>query len=171
MTISITVLLAGIGLLVSASRVPAITIVREGHAEAVIVVPEGDKGVGAAELQGYVEKVSGAKLEMVSEDRLREAKRGSRVYVGPCLAASRVVDVSGLQPEGFVIKTDGEDLFIVGRDSTDKGMEVSGTFYGVCEFLERYLGVRWLMEGPVGEVVPKRATIDTTLADTRGNGI
>jgi hypothetical protein len=82
-----------------------------------------------------------------------------------------VVDVRGLQPEGFVIKTDGEDLFIVGRDSTDKGMEVSGTFYGVCEFLERYLGVRWLMEGPVGEVVPKRATIDTTLADTRGNGI
>jgi hypothetical protein len=65
MTISITVVLAGIGLLVSASRVPAITIVREGHAEAVIVVPEGDKGVGAAELRGYVEKVSGAKLKGV----------------------------------------------------------------------------------------------------------
>jgi Domain of unknown function (DUF4838) len=167
MTTSITVLLAGIGLLASASRVPAITIVHEGHAEAVIVVPVGDKGVGAAELQGYVQKVSGAKLEIVGEDKLREAKRGSRVYVGPCLAASRVVNVRGLQPEGFVIKTDGEDLFIVGRDSTEQGMEVSGTFYGVCEFLERYLGVRWLMEGPVGEVVPKRATIEITLADIR----
>jgi hypothetical protein len=46
-------------------------------------------------------------------------------------------------------------------------MEVSGTFYGVCEFLERYLGVRWLMEGPVGEVAPKCSTIEITSADIR----
>ena len=78
-----------------------------------------------------------------------------------------MVDIKGLQPEGFVIKTDGDDLFIVGRDATDTGLQVAGTFYGVCEFLERYLGVRWLMEGPVGEVAPKRATIQIVSADIR----
>ena len=78
-----------------------------------------------------------------------------------------MVDLKGLQPEGFVIKTDGADIFIVGRDVTDTGMQVAGTFYGVCEFLERYLGVRWLMEGPLGEVAPRRATIEVASADIR----
>ena len=66
-----------------------------------------------------------------------------------------------------MIKTDGSDLFIVGRDATATGLKVAGTFYGVCEFLERYLGVRWLMPGPVGEVTPKQATIAIASADIR----
>jgi hypothetical protein len=167
MKTSIAVLTAGLGLLVLASNAQAITIVREGRAEAVIVIPAASKATGATDLQRYVEKVSGAKLEIVTEDKLGEVKRGARVFVGPCLAASRVVDIKGLQPEGFVIKTDGEDLFIVGRDATDTGMQVAGTFYGVCEFLERYAGVRWLMEGPLGEVTPKQATIEVPAADIR----
>jgi hypothetical protein len=163
----ITVFTASFSLLVIASRAHAITIVRAGQAEAVIVVPAGSKAVEAADLQRYVEKVSGAKLEIVTEDKLGAAKKGARVFVGPCLAASPVVDIKGLQPEGFIIKTDGSDLFIVGRDATDTGMQVSGTFYGVCEFLERYLGVRWLMEGPLGEVAPKQATIEIGPVDLR----
>ena len=155
------------GLLVIASRAHAMTIVRAGHAEAVIVVPAGSKPAGASDLQNYVEKASGAKLEIVTEDKLGESKSRARVFVGPCLAATRVVDIKGLQPEGFVIKTDGDDLFIVGRDATETGMQVAGTFYGVCEFLERYLGVRWLMEGPLGEVVPKQGTIEIASADIR----
>ena len=59
----ITVLMAGLGLLVLAGRAEAITLVRAGRAEAVIVVPTGSKAAGAADLQRYVEKVSGAKLE------------------------------------------------------------------------------------------------------------
>jgi hypothetical protein len=167
MKTSIAVLTAGLGLLALASSLHAITIVREGRAEAVIVIPAGSKAAGAADLQRYVEKVSGAKLEIVTEDKLGQTRSGARVFVGPCLAASRVVDIKGLQPEGFVIKTEGEDLFIVGRDATDKGRQVAGTFYGVCEFLERYVGVRWLMEGPLGEVTPKQATIEVPSADIR----
>src|SRR5262249_19562470 len=96
-----------------------------------------------------------------------EATNSAHLFVGPCQAANRVVDLRKLQPEGFIIKTKGADLFIVGRDETDTGMPVAGTFYGVCEFLERYLGVRWLMEGPLGEVVPKRGTIEISSADVR----
>jgi hypothetical protein len=160
-------LIVSLTLLLITDRVQAITIVRDGKAEAFIVVPQGSAATGAADLQKYVEKVSGAKLEIVTEDKLESAKHGSRIFVGPCLAASRVVDLQKLQPEGFVIKTDGNDLFIVGRDSTDTDMPVAGTFYGVCEFLERYAGVRWLMEGPLGEVTPRRATIEVAAADIR----
>src|SRR5437660_102145 len=126
------------GLLVIASHAHAITIVRAGQAQAVIVVPAGSRPAGAADLQKYVEKVSGAKLGIVTEDKLGQANSGAHLFVGPCLAASRVVDLKALQPEGFVIKIDGDDLFIVGRDKTETGMQVTGTFYGVCEFLERY---------------------------------
>jgi hypothetical protein len=154
-------------LLLLAGSAHAITIVRAGRSEAVIVIPAGSKAPWAADLRRYVEKVSGAKLDVVSEDKLGEIKTGARLFVGPCLAANRVVDIKGLQPEGFVIKTDGDDLFIVGRDATDSGMPVAGTFYGVCEFLERYLGVRWLMDGSLGEVAPKQPTIEIPSADIR----
>ena len=171
MKTSIAVLTAGLGLLVLAGRAQATTLVRAGHAEAVIVVPAGNKAAGAADLQTYVEKASGAKLPIVTEDKLGDANHAPRVFVGPCRAASRVVDLKALQPEGFVIKTDGGDLFIVGRDATETGMQVAGTFYGVCEFLERYVGVRWLMQGPLGEVVPKHATLDSVAAQAAAPGI
>jgi hypothetical protein len=146
----------------------AVTLVENGQARAVIVVPAGQKSPAAAELQRYVEKASGAKLAIVAEDKLgRERRLPGLIWVGPCRAAGGVVDLQKLQPEGFVIKTVGDDLYIVGRDATEAGLKVEGTFYGVCEFLERHLGVRWLMAGPAGEVVPQQATIKVPAADLR----
>ena len=151
----------------SAGAAP-VTLVEDGRAGATIVIPAGEKSPAAADLQRYIQKVSGAKLEIVAEDKLGERKDGaSRVFVGPVRAAGRVVDLKKLQPEGFVIKTDGDDLFIVGRDTTETGMPVEGTFYGVCEFLERFLGVRWLMPGPLGEVTPKQGTIRVDSVEIR----
>ena len=167
MKTTIVVLVASLCIFALADRARAITLARAGRAEASIVVPVGSTSAEAAELQKYVEKVSGAKLEIVAEDKLATVKSEGRVFVGTCLAAKRVVDLKKLQPEGFVIKTDGNDIFIVGRDATDAGTPVAGTFYGVCEFLERYLGVRWLMPGPLGEVTPKQATIEIASADIR----
>jgi hypothetical protein len=147
---------------------PAATLVQDGRPKAVIVVPGGQKSPPALELQSYVEKASGATLNIVREDRLGEVKDAvSRVFVGPCRAADRLINLPELQPEGFVIKTEGNDLYIVGRDATDAGLKVEGTAYGVCEFLERYLGVRWLMPGKLGEIVPKRATIEVASANLR----
>jgi hypothetical protein len=155
-------------LLILSSSAPAITLVQDGQPKAVIVIPAGHKSPEAADLQAYLEKASGARLAIVPENKLGEApKMASRLFVGPCRAAARVVNLKKLQPEGFAIKTDGDDLFIVGRDTTDTGLEVEGTFYGVCEFLERYVGVRWILPGPFGEVVPKQATIRVASVDIR----
>ena len=154
--------------IVLASSGLAATLVENGHPKAVIVVPAGRESPEATDLQVYLQKVSGARLPIVPENKLGELPNvASRLFVGPCQAAARVIDLKKLQPEGFVIKTDGGDLFIVGRDMTEKGLEVKGTVYGVCEFLERYVGVRWILPGPLVEVVTKQTTIRVATADIR----
>jgi hypothetical protein len=152
--------------LLSAALLPPVaaapvTLVENGRAASVIVVPDGKRAQAAASaLRSYIEKATGARLEIIEERRLAPAGRtASRIFVGPCEAAKPVVDLATLQPEGFVIKTSGGDVYIVGQDIAAGGREVEGTFYGVCEFLERFVGVRWLMPGPHGEVVPKQLTL------------
>ncbi|MBM4258954.1 MAG: DUF4838 domain-containing protein [Deltaproteobacteria bacterium] len=59
----------------------------------------------------------------------------------------------GLDADGFVIDfPDNRTVRILGV--TDWGTE-----FGVYEFLERYLGVRWLLPGPQGEYVPQLQTL------------
>lgn len=163
-----TTFLSLLGFLAVAATAAPVTLVENGVARAIIVVPDGSKNPSAADLRDYVAKSTGARLEIVEEGKLASAAgKSHRVFIGPTIAAKRVVDLSKLQPEGFVIKTDGDDLFIVGRDATEAGAPVDGTFYGVCEFLERYVGVRWLMPGPVGEVVPRQTTLRVADANLR----
>lgn len=145
----------------------AVVLVENGRPRASIVIPAQGKSAAADELQRCIEKASGAKLDILAEGKVAGTRSGALVYVGPVQAAGRVVDLAKLQPEGFVIKTEGQDLFIVGRDQTESGMAVDGTYYGVCEFLERFLGIRWLMPGPLGEVVPRQPTIRVASADIR----
>jgi hypothetical protein len=145
-----------------------ITLVENGNPRAVIVVLNGRQSPAVADLRGYIEKATGARLDVAEERDLAKADvGGGRIFVGPCEAAKRVVDVTSLQPEGFVIKSQGSDLFIVGRDTTDAGIKVDGTQYAVSEFLERFIGVRWLMPGPLGEIVPKRPTLQIDVAEIR----
>jgi hypothetical protein len=163
---ALLVVCTGVALWLSAVAGSAATLVENGQARAVIFIPSGQASTAAEELRHYIEKASGARMAILPEDKLAELPPGfSRVFVGPCQAAVRLVHLRKLQPEGFVIKTDGDDLYIVGRDKTEAGLRVNGTFYGVCEFLERFVGVRWLMAGPAGEVVPRRQTIRAAAAD------
>ena len=74
--------------------------------------------------------------------------------------------------EGFIVATRGDDLYIVGRD-VPTGKEKwdrqtsEGTSYGACVFLERVVGVRWLMPGEVGEDIPRSTRIDMPALDLR----
>ena len=97
-------------------------------------------------------------MRIAAENELPATNSEARIFIGATSAGKRIGDLTKLQPEGFVIKREGGDVFIIGGDETDAGLAVDGTFYGVCEFLERFVGVRWLMPGPVGEVVPRQST-------------
>jgi len=64
---------------------------------------------------------------------------GAALVVGDCPEARAAGLVpSALPPEGFVIKTAPERIFIVGH-----GEAANGTAWGVYEFIERVLDVRW----------------------------
>jgi len=145
-------------------------VVENGVARAVVVVAEGAPGqtIAAAELLGqYVQRSSGATLRVVEEGK---ASAPQPPGAGPTAASGatpltihvgrdRYVESLGLELEdldddGFIIRVpDGRNVVIVGPTPW-------GTEFGVCEFLERFVGVRWLMPGQDGDDVPDRRTIE-----------
>ena len=146
-----------------------ITLVRDGKAQAVIIVPEGlskhvqrpasqltsagmSVPLAAVELADYLQKVGGVRTAIATETQ-KGVEAATRIYIGHCKANADLA----VQPEEFVIRTKGSDLHICG------GLICRGTLYGVYDFIERELGVRWLFPGEHGEVAPKQATI--TLPD------
>lgn len=147
-------------LLLSSSLWADVTLVRDGKAQAVIVTPEKPTRVvsfAAEELVRHVEKASGVKLEIVSEST---AKAGTRIFIGPCREIG--VEVEKLAPEACVLRVTDMAVFIAGNDGGGDPLDTetrAGTLWGVYEWLERDLGVRWLWPGELGTHVPKMATI------------
>ena len=101
--------------------------------------------LAATELQQYIEKISGARLPMVSET---QEVGGAVVLVGAGKKATamNLPIPAGVTPdrkeEGYLIYATKDVLVLAGND---EGPYV-GTFYAVSEFLNRQ-GVRWFMPG------------------------
>lgn len=82
------------------------------------------------------------------------------------------VPINDLKDDGFVIATRRGNVFIAGRDNPhDKapfpGYMSKGTLFGAYEFLERVVGVRWLMPGEAGEDVPAHTSLIMPLLQVR----
>jgi hypothetical protein len=108
----------------------------------------------AAELQDYLCKAAKAKLAIVHEPRQPMVCLGEN-------AAARAAGLSaeGIPVEGFRIVTKGANLYVLGPDTkegepTPGGGTSTGTRNGVYAFLEKFVGVRWLMPGEHGDYVP-----------------
>src|SRR5438552_5444867 len=142
----------------------SLTLVRDGAASSVIVVgadapsPTYSALPAARLLQRYLKNVSGADVPVISESALQPADAKGKVLVlvgdGPRVRSLKL-SRHQLEPEGFLIQTSGSQLVILGGD--EKGRR--GTYYGALAFVEKYLGVRWLMPYDVGEIVPKQRTV------------
>jgi hypothetical protein len=68
----------------------------------------------------------------------------------------------------FTLRSTGSALFIVGRDENGDPLDrdtSAGTLFGVYEWLERELAVRWLWPGEVGTFVPHTSTLALHPAD------
>ena len=122
-------------------------IVEAGESDYYIVTEDAhDECISTAvtELQNYIEKISGAKLEAINESALPAG--ANAIYIGETSASDEVdFDYSTIGEDGFLLYCDGENFIIRGEDSR-------GTLYGVYTFLEEYLGVRWFT--PKLETVP-----------------
>jgi hypothetical protein len=76
--------------------------------------------------------------------------------------AVRLVADDSLPQDGFEIRSEKDSIVIAGNDSMPESLWAvpsHGTLWGVCEFAEHFLGVRWLFPGPLGEDVPKQNTL------------
>lgn len=152
-----------------------ITLVKDGRALTTVVVPEGfgkylakpvseltsdalGVPLAAAELADYLEKISGARPAIITENKLSD-QPAPRIFVGPCKASWALLNGGSLQPEELVVRTDAGNLHLFGSDEGPGGLVCKGTLFAVYDFIERELGVRWLFPGEHGEMVPKRTTI------------
>ncbi len=127
----------------------------------------------ANELQLNIQKSTGVLLPLVKDD----AATGAVISLGQTRQAKAAgVNAEGIEPEGFRLKTQGGNLYIIGPDTasnddakkfpessyprtTANGGQSNGTANGIYTFLEDYIGVRWLMPGELGRDVPSKSTL------------
>ncbi len=140
-----------------------LTIAENGVAKAGILIPENAKSVvkvAADELADYLKKITGAEFMVGTTSKY---KTNFKLGFG---------DPKGLEPEEFIIRTNGNDIEIFGHDSDKKFAMFSfyyynnhkGTLQGVYYFLEQ-LGVRWPIPGM--DHVPEQKTLVLKPLDIR----
>ena len=161
--------LAGLvaGVLLSVPCVAQVSLVRDGAPRAVVVTADEASPTAryaAEELVGHVARATGVTLNTVPEAEAPEDVH-SRIYIGATeTARARGFDPDRLPRETYILRSVGNDLFILGREDDGDPLRQdnpnAGTLFGVYEFLERFLGVRWLWPGELGAYVPKTDTIE-----------
>lgn len=137
----------------------AVTVATEAEAQTVIVAnlsAGGGTGYAVAQLQKYLEDLSGATVSVVSDSEPLPSARSVILVGGPAqnrivkeAAADRLADFSGLQPDGFVLKTvriKNKAAIIAG------GNNDAATMYAVFDLVGR-LGVTFRL---TGDIVPVR---------------
>ncbi|MBL9115089.1 MAG: DUF4838 domain-containing protein [Verrucomicrobiaceae bacterium] len=103
--------------------------------------------------------------------RLVLAATGETMVVsteGSSNAAIRLISDDSLPRDGFAIRAEDGSIVIAGNESEPKGtweLPSHGIMWGAFEFAERFLGVRWLFPGPLGEDVPKRERLSLDLKE------
>jgi hypothetical protein len=125
---------------------PPVVLVKDGQPRAnICVMPTRLSyalNLAVQELQECIEQTTGAKLPVV-----KGRVEAPAIVIGDCDEAAREGLVGPKMPiEGFAIKTAADHVFIVGHDGpVGEGTRAvsDGTAWGVLEFIERFVGVRW----------------------------
>lgn len=131
---------------------PFVSWIEDGRPLARIVADDfGSSGTHPVEtLNSHLEKIAGARLPVASEP----SASTPNVFIGPVVGLSRVPDIAaeGLGADGFVLASLERDFVIAGANRL-------ATVNAVHAFLEECLGVRWLWDDPLGEIVPQAPSV------------
>lgn len=151
---------------------PDLSIVQDGNPNAIVIIPNNANlriVQGANSLVDYVKQSTGAQLRVMTESTYlgnsNDYPGFIRMFIGDGFGQRDYDEVinkalDNLDEQGFVIHTCNDSITIVGPS-------IWGTLNGVHEFLERFVGVRWLMIGPSGEDVPTLTHIDVPMKSIR----
>jgi hypothetical protein len=160
-----------------------LTVVEGGKSAYVIYREAGAAPsviLAAQEVQRVIKISTGVELAIVDQPPAAggtPAPRGGAPRGMICLgdnAAARQagVAVAGLKDDGFIIMTRGGKVYIAGREYPNdqppfRGFTSKGTLIGSYAFLERVVGVRWLMPTEVGEDIPAHQTLKVGALNVR----
>jgi hypothetical protein len=132
-----TLIMAALGL---PSAAAALTLAQRGQPpECAIVLPaeaSPSQRYAAEELRRFTEQMTGVALPITADTAPlppRAVLLGMTQYTAELAGA---VDIGQLGDDGFILKSSGERLCIIGS-------RVRGTLYGVYELLEKHGGCRW----------------------------
>ena len=156
------------------------TLARDGKLYADIVIPAKPldcERYAAEELKYHIDKAFGVAAEIVNEGRFDSRKYPFHIFIG-ATAAARAAGLPGreLKKDEWIVKTSGNGLFLLGRDSNIKYSDIGytwirtvyATIYAVYDFLENEMDVKWIWPGPTGEVIPKRSSLEVGRIDRTG---
>ena len=141
----------------------------------VVVAPNAPGAVqlAAEEMTNFLSRALGAPVPC---RKARELRRTSIVLGTNELSRAAGVDISSLRPDGYLLKTKGNALYIAGHDDhyTLRHVRSSlwfrrGTLNGVYAFLEDFAGCRFYFPGELGEIVPRCGAIAVPELDRRDN--
>ena len=119
-------------------------VVTQGETDYRIVVPEMPSeanSFAAEELSNYIYKSSSVRLE-IEEDSGDYSKADKVISIGETSMLEKFgpsVDYSKFNNDGFIIYTAGDAVMINGESDR-------GTLYGVYDFLEKFVGIRFLTQ-------------------------
>jgi hypothetical protein len=151
----------------------AVPLIRDGRSPYVIVTPGATDARGlvqrAAEtLQQFLRDSTGCTLPIVTEDKLPAGTPA--IFLGRTRTGEAAgLPLAGLEEWAFLKRVIGPNLFLAGNDASvfpdaadmklRNSYEYCGTMKAVLSFLEEEAGVRFVMAGPYGRVMPKRADL------------
>ncbi|CAB1056294.1 hypothetical protein D1BOALGB6SA_1030 [Olavius sp. associated proteobacterium Delta 1] len=124
------------------------------------VAPSSSQNVqdAARALTSYIRQSTGATIPVVSGG----CGTPTCIHLGSSPEVDNFeISLDGLGSDGFVITfPDTNTIVILGP--TDWGTE-----FGAYEFLERYVGVRWLLPGEEGDWVPSKPSLSVPAVEVR----
>lgn len=122
-------------------------------ADCVIYLPKNSPDsveTAAEELLNHIKMTTGMELPVVN------TPRSPMIALGDSPSARKAgIDISKEPYETHIIRTVGKDLYIVGRDLpgdelNEFGGHSYGTLYGTYAFLNKEMGIEWLMPSQKG---------------------
>lgn len=148
------------GIMLLPGCTPNTNLILDGRSDYKIFVSEKasvPEKNAALELQKYLEKISGCRLEIANQSLHTD----KLVYIGFTGAPSTLlkdIDTAAFGKEEFIIRSNGKDLLIAGGHSR-------GTMYGVMTYLSDYLHCRWYSREVIK--IPTQSTIALTKIEDR----
>lgn len=126
----------------------SLIIVENHQPKAVIVIPDEASNqiqYAAKNLQSYVQKSTGAVLPITKFNTVA----GISIEIGvTSFVKAQGISVSSLDEDAYILQSiDPQHFIIVGGSDW-------GTEFGVYAFLEKFLGVHWLMPTDLGTDIP-----------------